>query len=134
MIFKRDENAMMWEAFIKPYDNRLSDETTSDEYFHDPRGNVSPQMPPVNLDDEEEAETVVMELEPEGDLEIDGEDESGIDEVLLSDLKKLADYSQKLLDHCKGCEIDTWMVAKLIAWCNKEIGFAATFPAGCLAF
>lgn len=109
MRFKREENEMMWEAFVKPYDNRLSDETSGENYYDTPN-TLDPTVP----DDDEEG--VMLEIEPEGELEVDevGEDVGEIDEVLLSDLKKLADYSQKLLDVCKTSELDTWMIAKLI--------------------
>lgn len=83
---------------------------------------------------EEEAETVVLGLEPEGELEVDDsfdlvpdtddsdgfgdmmedEPEDEIDEVLYSDIKKLAEYSNRLLKDVNHGELETWMIAKII--------------------
>jgi hypothetical protein len=108
MRFRDRENKLMWEAFIKPYDNRLpetvdpaNDEFGLEEY---------PDNKWDETEDEGEEGALMLEIEPEGDIEAENEG----DEVLLSDLKKLSEYSQKLLDVCKTCKLDTWMVAKII--------------------
>ena len=83
---------------------------------------------------EEEAESVVLGFEPEGEIEIDDgfdlvpddddsdgfgdmmedEPEEEIDEVLYSDIKKLAEYSERLLNDVDHSKLETWMIAKLV--------------------
>ena len=106
MRFRDRENSLMW------------------EHYQDSRPvvgfNQQPKTPTVNntlYTPEEEAE-VMLEFEPEGPIEVDDamgidEPEEELDEVLHSDIKKLAEYSKRLLD-VKHSDLDTWMVAKLI--------------------
>lgn len=84
-------------------------------------------------EDSYEGETIVLGLEPEGPVEIDNgfdlvpddNDDDGfgdmmedepeeIDEVLYSDIKKLAEYSNRLLKDVDHAELETWMIAKII--------------------
>jgi hypothetical protein len=108
MRFRDRENSLMW------------------EHYQDSRPvvgfNQQPKTPTVKnalYTPEEEAE-VMLEFEPEGPVEVDDSmglgmetQEEELDEVLHSDIKKLADYSQRLLQVKHG-DLDTWMVAKLI--------------------
>ena len=125
MRFQKDDNKLMWERYtgeipgLKRF-NAQSFDTDDD-----------PLVPEINassyFDDDEEA-PVVLEFEPEGSLvpdlddsdgfgdmvEIDEEPEDEIDEVLYSDIKKLADYSNRLLKDVDHGDLETWMIAKLI--------------------
>lgn len=105
MKFKSFENNLIWE-------------------------NYSNQAPHFNetLDDElnpfeGEEDTAVISLEPVGELEVDEfEDHSGCDcdhddqtnEVVFSDVKKLAEYSKRLMEVCKTQKLEPWMQAKII--------------------
>ncbi len=109
MKFRKRESDLMW------------------EHYQDSRPvvgfNQQPKTPSVKnalYTPEEEAE-VMMEFEPEGPIEVDNdmgigmeEPEEELDEVLHSDIKKLADYSQRILNDIKHSDLDTWMIAKLI--------------------
>ena len=102
MKFKRQENALMWERYMDPYSTlpHYDDQEESDPSVEDPY-----QMDPM----EDESE-VVMEFEPMGDLE----SEEGCNEVVYSDIKKLAEYSKRILSICKEKELEPWMQAKLV--------------------
>lgn len=126
MRFQKDDNKMMWERYMNPevrglqnY-NRDNNFDTDDDY-------LTPNIDQFYDDDEEGA--VVLEFEPEGSLVPDTDDSDGfgdmvevgaedpeeeIDEVLYSDIKKLADYSNRLLKDVNHGELETWMIAKLI--------------------
>lgn len=107
---------------------------SNDNLDHGAGGVESPDLYDTNYS-EEEAETVVLGLEPEGELEVDDsfdlvpdtddsdgfgdmmeedEPEDEIDEVLYSDIKKLAEYSNRLLKDVDHSELETWMIAKII--------------------
>lgn len=101
MRFKSADNNLMWERYTGPYsklpqfDQEPVDPTVEDPYLMD--------------QPEEEAEMVV-ELEPMGDLDT----EEGCNEVVYSDIKKLAEYSKRILEICKEQELEPWMQAKLV--------------------
>jgi hypothetical protein len=101
MRFKnRDtESKLIWERYTDPYatlpqydDTEQSDPTVEDPYM---------------AEDESE---MVVEFEPMTGLET----EEGCNEVVYSDVKKLAEYSKRLLDICKEKELEPWMQAKLV--------------------
>lgn len=107
MKFRKRESDLMW------------------EHYQDSRPvvgfNQQPKTPTVKnalYTPEEEAEVMLAFDDPAGPVEVDDSlelesPEEELDEVLHSDLKKLADYSQKLLT-VKHSDLDTWMLAKLI--------------------
>lgn len=68
----------------------------------------------MNLDmgDEMGEGEVVMEIDPVAPVEPSMEQEE-IDEVLVANLKKLVEYSQRLNDLVGQAEFETWMVAKI---------------------
>jgi hypothetical protein len=94
ITFKNRENQLMWERYVDPY--------------------TPPQNPEMDLTTEDpmlgDGSTAVLEFEPEMDIET----EEGCNEVIYSDVKKLAEYSQRLLDICKETELEPWMQAKLV--------------------
>lgn len=99
--FKHRENQLMWERYTDPY---ASTQTSEDQEM-----DLTTEDPMMGMEDESMA---VLEFEPEMDLET--EIESGCNEVIYSDVKKLAEYSQRLLDICKETELEPWMQAKLV--------------------
>ena len=101
MRFRNKESQLMWERYVDPYSTLPQyDQTQADPTVTDP------YMAP-----EEEAEVSVMEFEPTTGLEVE---EQSYNEVVYSDVKKLAEYSQRLLDICKEKELEPWMQAKLV--------------------
>ena len=101
MRFKARENQLMWERYVDPYTvNQTSEDQMGDPTVEDPMlamGN-------------EDSEMAVLEFEPEMDLET----EEGCNEVVYSDIKKLAEYSKRILSLAKEKEFEPWMQAKLI--------------------
>jgi hypothetical protein len=101
MRFRNKESQLMWERYVDPYSTLPQyDQTQTDPTVTDP------YMAP-----EEEAEVSVMEFEPTTGLEVE---EQSYNEVVYSDVKKLAEYSQRLLEICKEKELEPWMQAKLV--------------------
>lgn len=89
MRFKSDENKLMWEMYTTPTSHGSEEEGMA-----------------------------IIEIEPSTDLECSEEPDDypieEVDDVLVSDLKKLAEYSQKLLEVCPQQELEPWMKAKII--------------------
>ena len=101
MRFRNRENQLMWEKYVDPY-------STLPQYDQEP---VDPTVEDPYLAPEEEAEISVMEFEPTTGLEVE---EQSCNEVIYSDVKKLAEYSKRLLEICKEKELEPWMQAKLV--------------------
>ena len=99
MRFKNRENQLMWERYMDPY--------TATQTPEDQEMDLVTDDPMLGNEDESMA---VLELDTESDLET-GE---GCNEVVYSDIKKLAEYSQRILDICKETELEPWMQAKLV--------------------
>lgn len=99
MRFKHRENQLMWERYTDPYatipqfDNEPNDPTVED-----------PMMGEEDLE--------VLEFEPE--MEIETEEHDTCNEVIYSDIKKLAEYSKRILSICQEKELEPWMQAKLV--------------------
>lgn len=81
----------------------------------------------IDSSEEEEGPEIIIGFEPEEPIEVDTEHEEmetpedenkehgeEIDEILYSDIKKLATYSKGLLCPCKQAQMSSWMKAKLI--------------------
>ena len=102
MKFKHRENQLIWERYTDPYsvlpqyDDEPSDMTVED---------------PLYSSEEDESMTV-LEFEPEMDIETEEHEECN--EVIYSDIKKLAEYSKRILEICQEKELDPWMQAKLV--------------------
>lgn len=108
--FKGVENDMIWEG----YHNVPNDQAYADEYNDD------------NTFYEDDAEDVILQMEPEAPLEVEVEPESmeddlfededdGLDnEIIVKALRKLIKRADILMNHCEGDKLDTWMVAKII--------------------
>lgn len=101
MRFRDTESKLMWERYMDP---RFAMETSEDQM-----GDPTVEDPMLGLGDEDES-MAVMEFEPSVDLET----EEGCNEVVYSDIKKLAEYSKRILGLAKEKEFEPWMQAKLI--------------------
>ena len=101
MRFKNKENQLMWERYVDPYSTSQSPEQEM--------GRSPNEDPMLDLGDED-AEMSVLEFQPEMDLET----EEGCNEVIYSDIKKLAEYSNRILKLAKDKELEPWMQAKLV--------------------
>jgi hypothetical protein len=97
--FRNRESQLMWERYVDPY---ITTQTAEDQEM-----DLTTEDPMMGSEDESMA---VLEFEPEMDIET----ETGCNEVIYSDVKKLAEYSQRLLDICKETELEPWMQAKLV--------------------
>lgn len=103
MRFKNRENQLMWERYTDPYATLPQfDEEPNDPTVEDPM-----------YDGEDSESMSVIELEPEMDLETE-EHGGGCNEVIYSDIKKLAEYSKRILGVCQEKELEPWMQAKLV--------------------
>lgn len=104
MRFKKQENQLMWERYIDPYSHL---EMEGDEPLDDP----TVEDPMLGEEDfESEPEISVMSFETGDEME----SFEGCNEVIYSDIKKLAEYSKRMLDICKETELEPWMQAKLV--------------------
>ena len=97
--FRNRESQLMWERYVDPY---ITTQTAEDQEM-----DLTTEDPMMGSEDESMA---VLEFEPEMDIET----ETGCNEVIYSDVKILAEYSQRLLDICKETELEPWMQAKLV--------------------
>jgi hypothetical protein len=101
MKSKFRENQLMWEAFTRP------DEDDMDMSMDDEMG--------MGMEDDFEDDMggeMVTEIEPVAPVEAIGDEE--MNEILKSELKKLAEYGKRLDDLCGQVEFDAWMVAKVV--------------------
>ena len=101
MRFRNKESQLIWERYQDPY-------SQLPEYDEDP---IDPTVEDPYAA-EEESEVSVVQFEPEMDVET--EEHDACNEVIYSDIKKLAEYSQRLLELCKEKELEPWMQAKLV--------------------
>jgi hypothetical protein len=90
----------MWERYVDPYTQLEMD---GDEPLNDP----TVEDPMMGEEDFE-----VMTFEPE--MEIETEEHDTCNEVIYSDIKKLAEYSKRILEICQEKELESWMQAKLV--------------------
>ena len=100
MKFRNRENQLIWERYTDPYatlpefDKEPSDPTVEDPMYG------------------EEDAMEVIEFEPE--MEVETEEHEACNEVIYSDIKKLAEYSKRILEICQDKELEPWMQAKLV--------------------
>lgn len=96
--FSKD-NILMWESFMGNHP------TTMDEF-------EVTETPYDDLDGVDDGSMTVMEFEPMD--QIDAEADTTLDLAVYSDIKKLAEYSKRILEICKTQEIEPWMQAQLV--------------------
>jgi hypothetical protein len=100
MQSKHDEANLMWEAYSNPMDDDFEEDFGLDDGFED------------DGFEDEMSGAVVMEMEPPAPLSPVTDDE--MTEILRTELKKLAEYGQRLNDLCGKADFDPWMVAKVV--------------------
>lgn len=106
MRFKTQENQLMWERYVDPYSHtgmNDDEESLNDPTLEDP-------MYGQEEEEHDSHEISVMSFEPMDEVE----SFEGCNEVVYSDIKKLAEYSKRILDICKETELEPWMQAKLV--------------------
>ena len=102
---------------MKFKDNQLIWERYSDQQYENP----------LNPTFEDEDQEIVLDLEPDGPVEIDDDfddmleptddlegGEGEMDDLVMTDIKKLDRNTKKLLEYCKSNKLEDWMQAKII--------------------
>jgi len=116
MRSKKDEAALIWEMYNSPeyYDEEGHEDEEDDFDMGDDFGMEDDMDLDIDMADEQmDAQPeVVMEFEPMGEVEPIGDEH--MNEIMKSELKKLAEYGQRLNDLCGQVEFDAWMVAKIV--------------------
>jgi len=126
MKFKEEESMLMWESFRSPEPPKLKKKNPYDEDFKEEDFEMDDDMyddmdddmddsfeddaadfANDGLDDEMDG-SVVLEFEPEAPVEA----VTPMNEVLVSELKKLSEYASKLYG-MKDQEFDDWMVSAI---------------------
>lgn len=111
--FKNRESELIWEAYRNGRFPTSQDEfDVGNPNEGDDMGNWDDSSTDeyVNSQPEEDEGVSVMSFEP-----IDEVDSfEGCNEVIYSDIKKLAEYSNRILEICKETELEPWMQAKLV--------------------
>lgn len=120
MKFKGEENTVLWESYVgnSKMRNSYNQEDAEDNDFMDDEmddkmgdeyGDDEMEFDEMGDDfNEPEAQGMVMEIEPVGHVEA-----HEVNEVLVSELKKLAEYSKRLYDMKNECEFEDWMVSAI---------------------
>lgn len=62
----------------------------------------------------EDPSAVVMEFEPMGEVETFEDDKDELHVAVYVEIKKLAEYSNRILEVCKEVELRPWMQAQLV--------------------
>jgi hypothetical protein len=101
MKSKFEESQLMWEALTNPMEDDM-DFSMDDEMDMGMEDDFQDDM-----DDE-----MVIEIEPVAPVEAIGDEH--MNEILNSELKKLAEYGKRLEDLCGKVEFDAWMIAKVV--------------------
>lgn len=118
MKFKGEENNLIWESFRgKPINERLDDDFDmgmEDDSFDDEMGGGFDDDG-MDFDDDMsddlgggETQGMVMEIDPIAPVET-----HEVNEVLVSELKKLAEYAKRLYEMKDSAEFEDWMVSAI---------------------
>jgi hypothetical protein len=121
MKFKGEENKVIWESFRGKVMNERFDDEMDDEMDDDFGDEMDDEMYDDEMDDdfgdememdddfdEPEAHGMVMEFDPISPVE-----KHEVNEVLVSELKKLAEYADRLYKMRNDCEFEDWMVSAI---------------------
>jgi hypothetical protein len=102
MKSKFDESRLMWEAFTSPMEDDDDMDFSMDDDMDD------------DFDDDfdDDRDEMVIEIDPIAPVEKIGDDH--MNEILNSELKKLAEYGKRLEDLCGKVEFEPWMIAKVV--------------------
>ncbi len=118
MKFRGEENVMIWESFRgKTINERLDDELDmgmEDDFSDDEMGGEF-EDDGMDFDDGMsddlgggEAQGMVMEIDPVAPVET-----HEVNEVLVSELKKLAEYAKRLYEMKDSADFEDWMVSAI---------------------
>ena len=129
MKFKGEENKVIWESFRGGVMNERFDDEMDDDFGDDMgdddddddddygmmdddpdfgEGGFDSEGDDFGDDDEPEAHGMVMEFDPISPVE-----KHEVNEVLVSELKKLAEYANRLYEMRNDCEFEDWMVSAI---------------------
>lgn len=113
MKFKHDENKLIWESFRnKPINEGLGD--MGDEFEDDYTDDGMRDDMDMDFDDGVgddfggDQQSMVMEIEPMAPVQT-----QEVNEVLVSELKKLAEYAKRLYDMKDSADFEDWMVSAI---------------------
>jgi hypothetical protein len=101
MKSKFEESRLMWEALTNPMEDDM-DFSMDDEMDMGMEDDFQDEM----------GGEMVMEIEPVAPVQAIGDEH--MNEILNSELKKLAEYGKRLEDLCGKVEFDAWMIAKIV--------------------
>jgi hypothetical protein len=118
MKFKGEENEVLWESYMgrkfrqeDAEDDFMSDDL-EDDFSDDDIDDFDDDMDfGDDLDDDlggGQAQGMVMEIEPIAPVEA-----HEVNEVLVSELKKLSEYGKRLYDMKDSAEFEDWMVSAI---------------------
>lgn len=115
MKFKGEENAVLWESYVgkNVINERLDDDLDmgmEDDFSDDVMGDDDMDFDDGMSDDlgGGEAQGMVMEIDPIAPVET-----HEVNEVLVSELKKLAEYAKRLYDMKDSADFEDWMVSAI---------------------
>lgn len=113
MKFKHDENKLIWESFRnKPINEGLGDmgDEFEDDYTDDGMGDDMDMDFDDGMGDDfgGDQQSMVMEIEPMAPVQT-----QEVNEVLVSELKKLAEYAKRLYDMKDSADFEDWMVSAI---------------------
>ena len=118
MKFKGEENAVLWESYTG---RRFRQEDAEEDFMSDDLGDDFSDDGIDDFDDDMDfsddldddlgggqAQGMVMEIDPIAPVEA-----HEVNEVLVSELKKLAEYGKRLYDMKDSAEFEDWMVSAI---------------------
>jgi hypothetical protein len=113
MKFKGEENEVLWESFRggvtnERFGDEMDDDFEDDDFGDDDFGDDDFGDEMVDDFDTPEAHGMVMEFDPISPVE-----KHEVNEVLVSELKKLAEYADRLYKMRNDCEFEDWMVSAI---------------------
>jgi hypothetical protein len=107
MKIKKDEDKLLWEAYtgMDPFDDTDEDDFMGDE--------MDDEFSDDEFEDDDmeigmDQNSMVMEIDPIGPVE-----SHEVNEVVVSELKKLAEYGKRLYDMKDTAEFEDWMVSAI---------------------
>lgn len=111
MKTSKQEAQLIWEMYSSPEEDFENDI----DFGMDEDSEMDGMDDGFGMEDDFEMNNqpeVVMSMEPMGETEPIGDSE--MNEIMASELKKLAEYGKRLEDLCGQVEFDAWMVAKIV--------------------
>jgi hypothetical protein len=104
MRFK--DNELIWKQYNKTLNEGFGDMGRFDDDDNMDEGDIV-----MSFDEPSEVE---FDSGPDDDHDLDDMEDNDLDIAIFTDIKKLAEYSQRILDICKEKPLEPWMVAQLV--------------------